>query len=286
MKKLMTGSAALAAVFVAVSSAVAADMAVKAPIVVPYSWTGAYVGGNIGYGWASDPTTLTVTTVTTSETSHDATIIPPTFVPGPTTTTTAAGAGNVNPNGVVGGAQAGYNWQSGIVVLGIEGDIQGTGQNGSTTLCVTAGCPTGTGAATAGYKLPWFGTLRGRIGFTPDPRWLVYATGGLAVGEINQSLSEGPVGGTPGVVANTNTTRAGFAVGGGVEAAITGRWTIKAEYLFMGFGTVGLSGTGAPVTTDTFNGPRIETITTATTTGSLSTRITDNVVRVGVNYRF
>jgi hypothetical protein len=54
----------------------------------------------------------------------------------------------------------------------------------------------------------------------------------------------------------------------------------------MGFGTLGLNGTGAPVVTDTFAGPRIETITTATTTASLSARITDNVVRVGANYRF
>jgi outer membrane immunogenic protein len=250
-------------------------MAVKAPIIVPFSWAGAYVGGNVGYGWASDPVSLTDTTVTTSRISHDADVPDATFVTGPTTITSGSASGGVNPNGVIGGVQGGYNWQSGMFVYGLEADFQGSGQNGSATI--------GSGIATAGYKLPWFGTFRGRIGFTPDPRWLVYATGGLAVAQIDESVSEGPA---PGLAISGNSVRAGFAVGGGVETAVTEHWSIKAEYLFMGFGTLGLNGTGAPVVTDTFAGPRIETITTATTTANLSARITDNVVRVGANYRF
>ena len=135
--------------------------------------------------------------------------------------------------------------------------------------------------------MPWFGTLRARFGFTPSRRWLVYGTGGLAFAEIKDSLTEGPVGGgAGGLTASANTTRAGFAVGGGVEAALTNRWSLKLEYLYMGFGTLGLAGAGAPVTTTTFNGPRIETIATSTTTSTLSTRVSDNVVRVGLNYHW
>jgi outer membrane immunogenic protein len=286
-KQLALGSATLAVFFTVAGSAMAADMAVKAPIVAPFSWTGWYVGGNIGYGWASDPVTMTDTTSSTSIISHDADVPNPTFVPGPSTgPTTGTGGGNVNPNGVIGGIQGGYNWQSGSWVYGLEGDIQGSGQRGSTTICDTAGCPVGSGIGTATYQLPWFGTLRGRFGFTPAPRWLVYATGGLAVGEIQESLSAGPVGGTPGLVINSNVTRAGFAVGGGVETVIFDNWSLKFEYIFLGFGNVSAAGTGAPVVSAVFNGPRIETITTTTTSASLNSRIGDNIVRVGVNYHF
>jgi outer membrane immunogenic protein len=288
MKRLALGNTALAVfVLTAGSAALAADMAVKAPIVAPFSWTGPYVGGNIGYGWGWDPVTLTDTASSTSIISHDADVPNPTFIPGPSTgPTTSSGGGNVDPNGVIGGLQAGYNWQSSAWVYGLEGDVQASGQRGSVTICDTAGCPAGSGVGIATVKLPWFGTLRARLGFAPSPRWLIYVTGGLAVAEIDENLSEGPVGATPGFVFNSDSTRVGFAVGGGVETYILEKWSIKAEYLFLGFGNVGGGGTGAPIVTAAFNGPRIETITTTTTTSSLSARIGDNIVRAGLNYHF
>lgn len=288
MKKLLLCGIALGAMAMA-GSASAADMALKAPPapVPAWSWAGFYAGVNVGYGWASDPSTLTDTTTVSSITSHDATVPSPTFVANPTTTSTGVGTGRIDPNGWLGGIQGGYNWQSNSLVLGLEGDIQLSGQKGSVTICDTVGCPAGSGTAADSLKLPWFGTLRARLGFTPSPRWLVYGTGGLAVAEIKDSVAGGPVGGGPGGSGfSTDTTRAGFAVGGGVEAALTDRWSLKVEYLYMGFGTIGGGGTGAAVTTTTFDGPRIETITTTTTTSSLSTRVDDNVVRVGLNYHF
>ena len=287
MNKLIFSSWAAVAFFAAASSATAADMVVKAPIAPPFSWTGWYLGGNIGGGWASDPATLSDTTSSTSIISHDADAPVPTFFPGPSTgPTTASGGGSINPSGVIGGLQTGYNWQSGWLVSGLEADIQGSSQRGSATICDTAGCPAGSGVANVSQRLPWFSTFRGRVGFTPADRWLVYATGGLAVGEIDQTLSGGPVGGPAGFIASNTTTRAGFAVGGGVETYIFDHWSIKVEYLFLGFGNVGFSGTGVPVVTAVFTNPRIETITTTTTTSSLSSRIGDNIVRVGVNYHF
>jgi outer membrane immunogenic protein len=288
MNKFFIRSCALAGFLAAAGSATAADMALKAPVVVPpFSWTGWYVGGNIGGGWANDPATLSDTTSSTSIITHDATVPVPTFVPGPSTgPTTVSGSGNINQSGVIGGLQTGFNWQSGWVVSGLEADIQGSSQRGSTTICDTAGCPAGSGIANASQKLPWFATLRGRVGVTPASRWLVYATGGLAVGEIDQTLSGGPVGGPAGFTVSNTTTRAGFAVGGGVETYIFDHWSLKVEYLFLGFGNVGISGAGAPVVTTAFNGPRIETITTTTTTSNLSSRIGDNIVRVGANYHF
>jgi outer membrane immunogenic protein len=290
MKKLLASTAVLVA-FAAISPASAADMALKAvPAAAPaWSWAGPYIGGNVGYGWASDPSTLTGTTTTTQVRESDADTPTPTFTPLGTTTAVAAASGRVRPDGAVGGFQAGYNLQSNSFVYGLEGDIQISGQRGTNTLCITAGCPAGSGIATESVKLPWFGTFRGRIGFTPSPTWLVYATGGLAVTEVKEALSGGVVGGTPASLfgANMNTTRAGFAVGGGVETAIAAHWSLKVEYLYMGFGSVNIAGTGAPVTVTTgIAPPRILLLTTTTLAGAVSTRISDNVVRVGVNYHF
>jgi outer membrane immunogenic protein len=289
MKKLLLMGVALG-ILGAADFSMAADMAVRAPVykappIAPWSWTGTYVGVNGGYGWASDPATLTDSTTTTSSTTHDATVPSPTFVANPTTIVVATGTGSANTNGWFGGVQAGHNWQSNSFIYGLEGDIQITGQSGSIALCDTPGCPVGTGLDAANYKLPWFGTFRGRLGFTPASRWLVYATGGLAVAQVNESLSGGTVGGGGALSVSSNTTRAGFAVGGGVESALTNDWTLKVEYLYMDFGTLSLTGAGAPITTTTFNGPRIETIAISTTTAGLSTRVTDNIIRLGLNYR-
>jgi outer membrane immunogenic protein len=290
MKRLLLAVIAFGSMMAA-GSAMAADMPLKAPPLPVWSWAGFYAGGNLGYGWASDSSTLTDSTATTLTRCDDCDTPTPVLTPLGTTTTAAAGSANVDPNGVVGGLQAGYNWQNNSLVYGLEADIQASGQNGSTTICDTAGCPAGTGSATQNIKLPWFGTVRARLGFTPSQRWLVYATGGLAVAEIQDSISEGPVGGATGLNANVDTTRAGFAVGGGVETALTDRWSLKVEYLFMGFGTVSLGGTGAAVTTTSgtcgfCRPPRIEEIITTQTTSTVSTRIDDNVIRVGINYHF
>src|SRR6202040_1906777 len=100
-------------------------------------------------------------------------------------------------NGMSFGGQTGFNWQSGPWVLGIEGDAQQAQQRGrATTLnCAAATCNSGAGAfgldapviTSMAQRLEWFGTLRARLGVTPTPDSLVYATGGLAVGRIKTS---------------------------------------------------------------------------------------------------
>jgi outer membrane immunogenic protein len=117
-------------------------------------------------------------------------------------------------------------------------------------------------------KLPWFGTFRGRLGFTPAERWLVYATGGLAYGEVTTSETLNVNGAS--VAFSTNRTKLGWTVGAGVEAALWSNWTAKLEYLYVDFGTVN----------DTLIG--IAPITPVVT----GTRVTDQIVRVGLNYRF
>jgi outer membrane immunogenic protein len=150
--------------------------------------------------------------------------------------------------GMVGGT-VGYNYQMNQVVLGVEGDIDWANISGSSRagLVCAPGCTT---------KDSWLSTVRGRIGYAAD-RFLPYVTGGLALGDIKATL--------PGV-AGTDTTNAGWTIGGGIEFAIAGHWTAKAEYLYVDLGNVscGIS-CGATTQNVSFNA---------------------NLFRGGINYRF
>jgi len=269
--------------------ALAADMALKAPPPLPaWSWTGFYVGANVGYSWGRDTTDFFNTTTVTG--GGGGTII-----------TGAGGSAAGNMDGWLGGFQAGYNYQSGYWVVGLETDFQWTGQDDDPTFCAIPGCPVGSAFGTNTTKLPWFGTFRGRVGVTtaPSSTWrpvLLYVTGGLAYGRIDETYTEGLVGGPTGTV-TADTTRAGWTVGGGGEARLgQSNWSLKLEYLFMDFGHVsgGVSATGAPVFTpvpcppnpnpNLFGACGVTTITSIA--GSASTHVTDNILRVGLNYKF
>ena len=131
----------------------AADMPQPQPVPVPVpelpGWTGFYIGANAGYGWTNTSGTLT----TTSGSEHF----------------------TITGNGFLGGAQAGYNWQWSSVVLGAEADFQGTTINGP--FSASAGP-----LISATAKEPWFGTVRGRLGYAIDCV-LIYATGGAVYGD-------------------------------------------------------------------------------------------------------
>jgi outer membrane immunogenic protein len=269
----------------AMQSAMAADMAVKAPIykappVVDYDpWTGFYIGANVGYSWSK----------------WDSTSLAAIFPTGAGFTTAAS----PSVNGWLGGFQAGYNWRVNRTwLVGLEGDIQISGERASSDgVATSARIPEFgfdfndifTTRVSNSWKFPWFGTLRGRIGALVDPETMLYATGGLAVGEFKMSSSASvtcqqfgpgstgtiptgnpciPAAGTPalGAVAfSESTTRAGGAVGAGIEKKFNRNWSGKLEYLYLDFGTrTFFSGTG-----------------TAT-----SVRLRDNIVRVGINYAF
>jgi outer membrane immunogenic protein len=300
MKKLVLGGTMLAALAVS-APALAADLPVKAPVykapvVAPevFSWTGFYIGGNLGYSWGRGETDFTETTSGTASSQVFRTA-GPTAVGPPTVVTlaaaTATGSDRAQLNGVIGGGQIGYNWQSGSFVGGIEADLQATGERGDTTICITAGCPAGGIFGSASYKLPWLATLRGRLGVTVTPRVLLYATGGLAVGEIDSTFAGG-VGGAPIASLSSNTTRAGFVVGGGVEGALDHNWSAKLEALYVDLGSFDTAFAGVTNTsvTNALNTPQLDfnTVTTTTTTssGNFHSHVSDFIVRVGLNYRF
>jgi outer membrane immunogenic protein len=215
-------------------------------------WTGWYIGANIGgsFGTASESATFASTPV---------------------------GGGSSRLDGVLGGGQIGYNWQANSWVFGLEADIQATSEDGSNSVSQTI--PGGgpailavpaavTGTLNYSEKLPWFGTVRGRLGVLANPNWLLYATGGLAYGEVdtNTTVTEGALG----VSNNFDTTRIGWTVGGGVEAWLSRNWTAKVEYLYVDLGSF----------SNTFTGVG------AFTPVTLSTHVTDNIVRAGLNYHF
>jgi outer membrane immunogenic protein len=119
--------------------------------------------------------------------------------------------------GLVGGT-IGYNWQAAQTVFGLEGDLDWADINGTSTTNCPGGCKTSDS---------WLSTVRGRLGYAAD-RFLPYVTGGAAFGDIRASA--------PGFGTQSDT-KAGWTLGGGLEAALVGNWTAKVEYLYVDLGS-------------------------------------------------
>ncbi len=189
--------------------------------------------------------------------------------------------------GFIGGGQAGYNWQTGAFVLGVETDFDGTTVSKSFN---NVGTPfTGPFATAAGLggdfltvngkaALSWLGTTRARVGFvaTPDNRLLIYATGGVAYGGGTSNFSA--FDSTTGAfwTGSPSTTRVGWTIGGGVEYAVTNNITIKGEYLYADLGSTSFSSVGNTAVADFFPGTVVS--------GKLSYNA--SIFRAGVNYKF
>lgn len=197
------------------------------------NWNGFYLGGNFGSGTARNRSTmLDVPTATTS-----------TF--------------NLAPDGINGGIQAGYNWQTGNTVFGLEADIQGASLEDNKS-CFDCGA-----GLRVNSKLPWFGTVRGRLGYSVGPS-LFYATGGFAYGGVKTAFND----------LSFSETRTGWTVGAGIETPFTllglfgPNWTSKTEYLYVDLGrsTTALDLGGAPAV--------------------FSTRVQEHIFRTGLNYHF
>jgi outer membrane immunogenic protein len=252
-----------------------------------YNWSGFYIGGNIGYSWGrgnTDFSDSSTSTVTEFRGVPPATVCPAGGCPALPAGFGAASLGGASDtarmNGILGGAQAGFNAQFNSVVLGVEADIQATGQRGTITLFD----PVSGVLASVNDKMPWFATFRGRVGITPSPTWLLYVTGGGALAQIDQDYTAG----APTLVWSSGTTRFGWVIGGGAEVAIERtNWTVKAEFLHMDFGSTGSAmGTAATTTTlSNFPAQGFSTVVATSTAAAFSTRVTDNLIRLGLNYR-
>ncbi|MER8928118.1 outer membrane protein [Mesorhizobium sp. M0859] len=188
MKKVFLSAAFLAA---ALTPAIAADV-VELPVASTYNWTGLYLGAHVGGGSSKVDWEYTV-----------------------------GGTADHDGSGALGGVQAGYNFQSGNIVYGIEADISAAHIDGGTA------CPNPTFSCDSDVKM--LGSLRGRIGYAMD-RLLIYGTGGLGFGRVEISTS-GPIG-----TNGTSKTRAGWTLGAGLEYAFTDHWSLKGEYKYFDLG--------------------------------------------------
>jgi outer membrane immunogenic protein len=222
MKRLLAGCFALCAL-VGAQCAAAADLSLaplyKSPpaaVAPPYDWSGFYFGVNGGGGWGHSWWSANTT--------------------------------GINLPGGQAGGTAGYNVQLGKVVVGLEGDVDWSGLDGTQT---SAGCPVGCSTSDT-----WLSTVRGRLGYSFD-RFMPYLTGGLAVGDIRAA--------TPGLPGG-DAVNAGWTLGAGLEVALPGNWTAKAEYLRVDLGSFNCTGCNVSPTDNV--------------------SLQENVFRAGVNYRF
>jgi outer membrane immunogenic protein len=211
--------------------------------VVTANWAGFYLGGNLGSGTGRDRSS---------------------FV--------GSGANeffNLAPDGTIGGVQAGYNWQAANWVYGLETDFQGSSQKDNKTCIIS--CTT-VQAMAYDATLPWFGTVRGRLGYSLGST-LFYVTGGYAYGDVKTKITGSFLGTT--LVNSLSSTKSGWTAGGGIETPFTfvglfgPNWTTKTEYLYVDLGS-----TSAPV----FGGAIPAAVST--------THVTEHIFRTGLNYHF
>jgi len=233
----LMGAAAAALTVAGAVAAQAADLPTRkeapAPVFVPppFTWTGFYVGANIGGIWSSGSRSLTFFNPASA-------VFLSGYEPG--------GLGS-NNSGVIGGGQAGYNWQTGAFVLGVETDFDGTSLGKSTNFnslpFAGTGIPTGILGDSlfvhAKANLDWLGTTRARLGYvaTPDNRLMIYATGGVAYAGGTANFSVFDARNDFFLSGNPSSSRVGWTVGAGAEYALTNNWTIRGEYLYVDLGS-------------------------------------------------
>lgn len=215
------------------------------PTVAPepfWNWTGLYLGGNIGYGFSG--------------------------IDGDLLRQTAPASSNIgalkgfDTDGVIGGLQAGYNWQREHMVLGLETDFQFTDMSDSARGVYV---PSAAYSGAAKADLDWYGTVRARLGYAQGQA-LYYVTGGLAYGAVDLSqYVSGPAGD---VRFSDDKTKVGYTVGAGIEYAFDPHWSTRLEYQYVDLGDARLNGgVGGEAYTSKYD-------------------LDFHTVRVGLNYKF
>jgi outer membrane immunogenic protein len=197
---------AAATVALGVSAASAADLgqrpvykAQPAPMPIAYNWSGFYIGGHLGYAWGKEDVRDLVTGITVQS----------------------------EPDGFLGGAQVGFNWQTGQFVFGVEGDWSWANADASTAIP----------GAIVNTEHNWYATLTARAGYAVD-NWLFHVKGGAAWLDADYSIAG---------VSSGGDTRTGWTVGTGLEWALGQNWSAKLEYNYMDFGNERI---GAPIGID------------------------------------
>ena len=209
-KRIVLAGAATAFI---VSGAQAADIVEPAA----YDWTGPYLGLQAGYGWGENDVRNEALPPDTSGAVLRG---------GDPLVTNPSRDGSIELGDFIGGLHAGYNWQSDSLVLGAEGDIEYSGLSGDTRYYLAPPEEGFTPAGRLEQDINWLGSLRLRAGFAFD-RALVYATGGLAVGDIDMKVTN-----TDEPSTDATETAWGWTIGGGVEYALSDAVSARIEYRY------------------------------------------------------
>ena len=181
-----------------------------------------------------------------------------------------SGANSARSSSWVGGGQAGYNWQQGAFVYGLETDLSATGLNSSMTGGLTGTCAGASASTNA--TIDWYGTGRGRLGWSAG-QWLFYGTGGLAYGHVglNSTFTALGVGGLS-TTSQNSSIRTGWVGGGGIEYLLQPNLLLSINYQYVDLGSVNLASsvTAAP----------------NSVSQTASARASFQVVSAGVSWRF
>lgn len=247
MPKQLTASAVSILALTALATSVAADGMDRAgsmkdvfspPAYSPpaFSWTGFYLGSHVGYRWGD------------VDTGGHNLAVPLDFA--------------LQADSVVGGLQAGYNYQlpGTALVIGLEADVS-FGGGGDSRLLAAAETRVRVNADTSG-------SVRARLGWAWD-RTLLFATAGVAWQDTSARVVDRDLGVLDINVANSRTTT-GWVVGGGVEYALSNHWTMRAEYLHADFGGTSFNLIDLAGNND----------------GRLRYSTTTDTIRAAVNYKF
>jgi outer membrane immunogenic protein len=236
MKRFLVSGIGALSTIVAFTPAFSADMtvrprpspAVQAPAPQASNWSGGQIGGNgggsIGNNNFVEPGAVVCPGGLCYETPFSFSGRPASFV---------------------GGVFAGYRWQMGNTVFGVEGDATwqqlktSASQSSISTTMVTDDF-------SGSIKQEWEGSLRARYGWLVTPMTLIYATGGVSFGEVSGSFSyTGNWATGPATVSGSgswNDTRVGYTVGGGIESDVSSLFGVRglkarAEYRFTSYGS-------------------------------------------------
>lgn len=266
MKRYLAVGSALIALAIA-SPSEAADLrpaykAPPAPVAPIFSWTGFYIGLNVGGAWGTTDFTGT---------PNNAWLV----AEGPAEVAFLTGleSPSHDTSGITVGGQIGYNYQIGNFVWGVEGDVRWMDLKHDLSVGPVVGPFGNATVVTTHAQDDWLATFRGRLGWAAWDRALLYVTGGLAVANVQDSLQvfRPPTGYNS--FGSIDTTSVGWTVGGGIEYAFAPNWSVKGEYLFVDLGDETFSTTDRSGLFPTFN----ESVT-------VHTKL--NIATVGVNYRF
>jgi outer membrane immunogenic protein len=234
MRTRLVAASALAVALV--GQAAAADLPVgpayrPAPVLIGYNWNGFYAGSNVGWSHAQSNVSWSPSIFGTATTNR------------------------LTSNSVTGGAQTGYNWQTGNFLAGVEADVNF--MRNSASFSAAPG-------VSQQAQMNWLTTVRARAGYAWD-NWLFYATGGWAYSKV--IFTDTAVLVATFEPPQISSNRSGWTVGAGIEYGIAGGWSAKLEYLYVNLGSVaGVLGPSGFVMTNH--------------------DLTDQIVRVGINYRF